>query len=253
MWLKIIKISALILVISACKEEKNIQNIQFSRIQINNNYEQSAEIEKIIAPYKNIVDDSLNKILCYSKKSYSKSAGNLNTAIGNMMADAVYETTAPIFKNNHNIEIDAVLLNFGGIRSIIPMGKVTIENAYEIMPFENKIIAVKMKYDVISKMVKYLVTEQKAHPISGMKIEISKNGTLNKFFIKGEQINKNRDYYIVTSDYLYKGGDSMNFFKESDSSYTIDYKVRNILIDFFKKSDTINLKSDYRFTYSNLK
>ena len=31
----------------------------------------------------------------------------------------------------------------------------------------------------------------------------------------------------------------MTFFKESTEKYDLDYKIRNILIDYFKKVDTI--------------
>ena len=87
MWLKIIKIFILILVVLSCKEVNYKQKNQFSQIKINNNFDSSKEIKKIIAPYKKIIDDSLNQILCYSKKSYSKFEGHFNTAIGNMMTD----------------------------------------------------------------------------------------------------------------------------------------------------------------------
>ena len=86
-----------------------------------------------------------------------------------------------------------------------------------------------------------------------MKIEISKNNELNELLVQNQQIDKEKNYYVATSDYLYKGGDNMSFFSESDSVYTINYKIRDILIDFFKKSDTLNLSSDNRFIYSNLK
>ena len=35
------------------------------------------------------------------------------------------------------------------------------------------------------------------------------------------------------------GGDNMTFFKESSIKYDMDYKLRNMLIDYFKKVDTI--------------
>ena len=40
----------------------------------------------------------------------------------------------------------------------------------------------------------------------------------------------------------------MRFFKPNDSVYYLDYKIRNAMIDYFKKADTINPKIDNRFT-----
>ena len=36
----------------------------------------------------------------------------------------------------------------------------------------------------------------------------------------------------------------MNFFKESTEKYDLDYKIRNVLIDYFKKVDTLPVLKD---------
>ena len=40
---------------------------------------------------------------------------------------------------------DIVLLNNGGIRSIISKGPISEKTAFELMPFENSIVVVKLK------------------------------------------------------------------------------------------------------------
>ncbi len=39
----------------------------------------------------------------------------------------------------------------------------------------------------------------------------------------------------------------MDFCKTNDSLYVLDYKVRNVLIDYFSKIDTLNPVIDNRF------
>ena len=53
-------------------------------------------------------------------------------------------------------------------------------------------------------------------------------------------------YYVATNDYLSNGGDNMNFFKKGIQTFDLDYKLRNILIDYFKEVDTITAKNDIR-------
>ena len=53
-------------------------------------------------------------------------------------------------------------------------------------------------------------------------------------------------YYVATNDYLSNGGDNMNFFKKSVQKYDLDYKLRNVLIDYFKEVDTIPVIKDVR-------
>jgi 2',3'-cyclic-nucleotide 2'-phosphodiesterase (5'-nucleotidase family) len=115
------------------------------------------------------------------------------------------------------------------------------------MPFENKIVVVGLKGDKVNTIVSYLVAKKRAHPILGLKILLDQEYNLIEATINGEQIDKNKTYYIATSDYLYNSGDNMSFFKPSESMFDLDYKIRNAMIDYFKKVDTINPIRDNRF------
>ena len=47
-------------------------------------------VESVIEPYKTNLDKSMNEVLSYAVGTYSKKDGDYNTAIGNLMADAVF-------------------------------------------------------------------------------------------------------------------------------------------------------------------
>ena len=57
-----------------------------------------------------------------------------------------------------------------------------------------------------------------------------------------------KTYYVATSDYLANGGDSMNFFKKGVQKYDLNYKLRDILIDYFKSVNPIPVPRDIRVT-----
>ena len=61
------------------------------------------------------------------------------------------------------------------------------------------------------------------------------------------KININKKYYVATTDYLLDGGDKMYFLAETTKTIDINYKMRDVLIDYFKKNDTIKLATDNRF------
>jgi 2',3'-cyclic-nucleotide 2'-phosphodiesterase (5'-nucleotidase family) len=86
----------------------------------------------------------MNKPISYSIGTYKKNDGILNSSLGNMFADATYDLINPIFKDKTGNSIDVVLLNNGGIRSIISQGPVSEKTAFELMPFENSIVIVKL-------------------------------------------------------------------------------------------------------------
>jgi len=220
---------------------------QSNRIEINNTIESDKKIETYIVPYKNNVDAQMDDVLSYSPIDYDKKNGVLNTAIGNMMADVTLKLSNPIYNTRTGNNIDFVLLNHGGIRSIISKGDITLRSAYNIMPFENSVVVCQLKGSDLKELINYLILNKKAHPISGISIVLDKNYNLLNATINGEKIDKERVYHVATSDYLLKGGDQMNFFKKSKKNIILDYKIRNILIDYFKAVDTVSFKIDNRF------
>lgn len=241
-----------IFIFFSCKEQKlQLNKIEGSQIQITDSLFANAEIETFIKPFREHIQKDLDSILAYAVDTFSKSDGHLNTAIGNFMADAIYDEANPIFKSRTKHDIDMVLLNYGGIRSIISKGNVSTRTAFEIMPFENSIIVVALKGTQIDSMVTYLASRKTAHPISKMKLVVDKDFNVVEVTIKGEKINANKTYYVATNDYLYNNGDNMRFFRPNEGTNALNYKVRNALIDHFKKVDTISPVIDDRFIQIN--
>ena len=234
-------------ILSSCKQESHLYKIEGKQITIVDSLDTSAEIETFIKPYREHVSKDIDSVISYAQETYSKTDGELNTAIGNLMADAVYEECHPIFKSRTGHEIDMVVLNHGGIRSIVSKGDVTLRTAYELMPFENSAVVVKLKGKQVQELIDHLARGKRAHPISGLKLVLDKDFNVKLASVKGEPFDINKTYFVGTNDYLYMGGDNMNFFKTNDSLYSLDYKIRNILIDYFSKKDTLNPIIDDRF------
>jgi len=235
-----------------CKEQQlKLTKIEGNQIQISDSLISDSDIEAFIKPYRDHLQKKIDSVLTYSKGNYFKTDGAFNTAIGNFMADAVYDRANPVFKSRTGHDIDMVLLNHGGIRSSISKGNITIKTAYELMPFENSIVVVELKGYQIENLVSYLIQSKQAHPVSKIKLAIDKNFNLIDYQIKGNKVDVNKTYYVATNDYLYNGGDNMTFFKPTDSLYVLNYKIRNAIIDTFIENDTINPVVDDRFIQIN--
>ncbi|SEL63797.1 5'-nucleotidase [Aquimarina amphilecti] len=240
-----------LIVLSSCTEEKHLVKVEGVRIEINDTTSNDANVEAFIEPYRTHVNNTLDSTLAYAPNTYSKSDGVLNTAIGNLMADIVLEQTNPFFRSKTKNEIDMVLLNHGGIRAPIPKGNISARTAYQVMPFENSITVVEMKGVDIKKLIKYLQKSRKAHPISGLKLIVDSDFEIVKALINNKEIKDEEVYFVATNDYLYNGGSEMYFFKQAGKAHKLNYKIRNAMIDYFKKVDTISPKIDDRFLQTN--
>ena len=234
-------------VIVACETESNQQKYGYN-IEINQQILSDSSIVKYYQPFKKNLEESLiNTPISYSSETYKKNDGELNSTLSNLFADATYEMSNPVFNKMSGKNIDIVLLNNGGIRSIISKGNISEKTAFELMPFENSIVVLELNGLSIIKMIDYLRKVKLQHPISGLQITLNNDYSVNVVKINGVSIENEKKYYVATTDYLLEGGDKMYFLAETTKTTDINYKMRDILIDYFKKYDTLKLKSDNRF------
>ena len=232
----------------SCKQQiQNVASMEGNEIRLDTSIPQKDSINAYIKPYRDRVNHILDSTLAYAPKKITKVDGPYNTTAGNLLADIVFSEGAPIFKSRTGKNLDFVFLNHGGIRSIISQGKVSARTAFEVMPFENTIVVIELSGKSVKKLLAYLLESGMAHPISGMQIVLNTDNTLASVKIQDKPFDENRTYFVATSDYLAAGGDSMIFFKEALSVTTIDYLIRNAMIDYFKKVDTVAPKVDNRF------
>lgn len=247
--MQILKIflSLFISIILSCKSnDLEVRKINAKIINIDKNQEANKEVEDIIKPYSKDVDEKMNAVLCYNPTPLEKKKiNNYQNDIGNWMADVVFDFTNKTFEKKYNKKLDICLLNAGGVRAILPAGNVTTRNAFEIMPFENEVVVLELSGEVIKEIADYIIIGQKPHPMKGMIIEIEKE-KIKTIKVGGILLDLNKKYYVATNDYLANGGDNMNFFKKNTQKYVVDYKIRNLLIDYFKSVKQISYSKDIR-------
>ncbi|RZJ68589.1 MAG: hypothetical protein EOO45_14695 [Flavobacterium sp.] len=215
--------------------------IEGKKIAIDNSIAETPEIANFVAPYRTHIDNDLDSVLAYAPETMdkSKSINKWQTTIGNLMADVTLQYAEKVFYAREKKHVDICLLNHGGIRAIIPQGNITARTAYEVMPFENSLIIIALKGEQLLEMADYIIREKKPHPLSGMQILLNKEGFVKSVSVMGSPVIAQRVYYVATSDYLSNGGDSMDFFKKNVGSYDMDYKLRNLYIDYFKDVDIL--------------
>lgn len=82
---------------------------------------------------------------------------------------------------------DAALINKKGIRAALPKGPITRATIYDLIPFENAFITVKMKGEVLQKL--------KSHP--------------EAFVVAPAKLEPEKMYVVSTTEYIYFGGDGL--------------------------------------------
>ncbi len=208
--------------------------------EINTSLPSNGSVDDFLKPYRQHIDEDLSKVLSYNPQNLDRTEEKWQNAMTNFYADAIFETGNPVFEQRTGKQIDFCLLNYGGIRSSIAKGPLTTRTAFDIMPFENSAVVLGLKGETVYEMAAYILENKTAHPLSGIEIWADKNTLAVKDIkIRNKSIDRQHTYYVITNDYLAKGGDKMNFLLKSTSSDVLDYKLRNMFIAYFTKTDTL--------------
>lgn len=185
----------------------------------------------IISPYEDAIKAEMNEVLSFTKTELNKNG--TESTLGNFVTDLCLN-----YANAH-----MCIMNRGGLRTSIDKGEITKGKLYELMPFENELVVLELNKDDYIGLLNY-IGKRGGEPFSGIKITMDKEGKIlsNSWpvnFKKGEKVR------ILTSDYLANGGDKMRFFKDKKQTM-VGIKLRDAIIDYCSKTDTISISIDGR-------
>lgn len=238
------------LLLVSCKTPLNIASIHTEKnIYITDQVKEDQAMADIIQPYKHKLEGQMNSIISHTNVELTKSGDNSN--LGNLLADYTFAGADEWAKKNNRPAIDAAVINIGGIRTIIAKGDILTKQIYEVMPFENEIVIIKINGKDLEGLFDYYLTTKKNNPVSHLTIE-TENGRLSQKLISGKSVDYNKTYYIATSDYLALGGDNMFFFGKGEMIST-GIKMRNLFLEKFKQNPEISAPSDVRLIFKDKK
>ncbi len=248
MKIKFLILSLVALSVSSCKTPLNIAKVNPEKnISISKDLPEDEDFIKIIEPYKTELEGKMNTKISHTSVDLNKQGDNSN--LGNLLADYTFEGAEDwAKKNGMSYGIDAAVINIGGIRSTIGKGDIFTRNVYEVMPFENELVVIKMKSSDLQGLFDYYLKTQKNNPVSHLYIETG-NGKIINQLINGKSIEPNKFYYIATSDYLALGGDNMTYFGKGEMIST-GIKLRDLYIEKFKANPEITAPKEIRLKFS---
>jgi 2',3'-cyclic-nucleotide 2'-phosphodiesterase (5'-nucleotidase family) len=236
------------LTLFSCSKKTSVRNISESHIIVNRDKIDSS-IYMVMTPYKKTHDEQMYAVIARSEDALVK--GDIESTLGNFFCDAViYETKKILGKDS--AMLDVAIFNKGGLRNSLPKGNITIGNVFELMPFDNEVVLLKLSGAQFKDMC-YKIVEKGGIPIGGMRLTM-KGNTPTDISINGKPFDETKDYWVVTSDYLANGGDSYNFFKNAQERKIMNVLLRNMIInyceDITKLDQTIKPKLDGRIQLS---
>jgi len=239
----------LLIAASACSTSYRIEKTQTANIHLDSLVKTpaSAKIEAMIQPYREKVNADMTEVLCQSAEALY--GGRPESPLTNFFADLTMEESVRYCAEKYpDIRLDASMINRGGLRTPLPKGAITTITMFEMMPFENEVVFLKLKGDVMLAFLNHLASRG-GEGVSGIKFGI-KNNLAFRPEIGGKPLDPDRFYWLTTSDYIANGGDGCEILTHSSERIDPGIKARDLFIRYLKRmgkeGKTITAKTDGR-------
>jgi 2',3'-cyclic-nucleotide 2'-phosphodiesterase (5'-nucleotidase family) len=223
-----------ILFVTSCHTAYQPQSLKYQDYRINQKQTGNNEITALLKPYSDSVNNTMNGVVAVAGITLEKKQpeGTLN----NVLADAMLVMA----KEKYQTKIDGALINFGGIRlPSIPAGNITLGKIYEVAPFDNIIVLLKLNGKVLHRLLDH-ISSKGGWPCAGISWQIKnlpdtqQHKSAVNIFIAGSPLDENKEYSIALLDYIANGGDECEMLKTIPQQNN-GYLFRDAVIDYFTK------------------
>lgn len=189
----------------------------------------------------------MGEVLCISKDPLL--GDRPESALTNFCADLILQESDSIcLKRYPDVRMSVSMVNRGGLRMPIPKGEIKVLNMFELMPFENEIVFLKLSGIELRRFIDHMASRG-GEGVSGMRFGIKENKGVDPV-IQGQPLDDSKSYWLVTSDYIANGGDGSEVLIGVKERIATGVKFRDMFIDHLRKMGhngiSIEAKTDGR-------
>ncbi len=224
----------------------NSQNIPVS----NTGQEVDSQVVQLYLPFKEDLEKDMKRVISISGKEMIKKRPE--SYLTNFLADLLLEEAKAEAKSgNLGITPAISFFNYGGIRTFIPKGEITVGKVFELMPFENEMVYLQLTGLQVQEFLNR-IAEKGGDSVGGVRFVIANNKAKN-IYVGGVRLNLKGSYWLATNDYVAEGGDGMTVFTQREAMIKSGKKIRDLIIhnleEKHEKGETLSAELDGRISY----
>ncbi len=209
-----------------------------------------SNIVRLYLPYKNMLDKDMNRVISFSEEEMEKDKPE--SLLTNFLADLLLEEAAKTeVARQEKIVPSVSFFNYGGIRTALPKGNITVGKVYELMPFENELVYLELKGSTLKEFLNY-VARKGGDSLGGARFKIS-GEKAEDIQIGGQDFDADKTYWLVTNDYVAGGGDGLDILKERLQYVSPGILIRDLIIQHLeekqKNNEHLQVKLDGRISH----
>ena len=192
----------------------------------------ASEVRAILARDKAYIDSIKSPVLGEAAVALEKYIPE--SPLMNFAADALMEMA----QQHSNHKIDIAITNKGGLRSNIAAGTITFGDVYNVFTFENRLAFLTLDGEQLTQLCKE-IAKVGGEAISGIRLEITKDGELMSATVGGKAIEPQATYRIATLDYLSQGNDNLTTLGQGTDLEITKHLLRDLMVEYIK-NETAN-------------
>lgn len=231
-------------IILFAQEHKQFE-ITYQKDTLNGNYPMSQNIRanQYFDSIKVIHDKTMKDQIAYSENMLE--VFRPQSPLSNYLTDALFTIGDSISQSINGNNIDFSILNFGGIRTNLPQGNITIGDVYKVLSFDNHIVIASVKGSDVKIMLEKF-TPLTCQAYSNVQITYHNNRPF-QILVAGKPIDENRIYRFATLDFIIKNhGDHIIDGVQILQCDETTILWRDAFIQYLKEKINIYAKTDKR-------
>ena len=201
-------------------------------------------VAKVLDPFYEKVKVKMAEVLGEATADFVKSEKE-ESPLADFVADA--------FREKSKMQI--AIQNIGGIRAPILKGRITWGNVFEVLPFQNTMITLKMTGAQVKKTLERgLVPTVGVVSLSGLRVEFDLrrmpgDRVVSAILTDGTPLEDSKLYSVVTNDFVLIGGDGFTEFGKGTDIVDTGTYLRDAVVEYIKGNPIITPKLDGRITF----
>lgn len=186
---------------------------------------QDEKIEEVVRRQSEEVGKAFDVVLATAAAMLARAGhGGGESSLGDWMTDCSRDWS----------KTDIAFQNSGGIRADMPAGPVTLRTIFNIMPFENYLVSLRMSGKLIREVLERgLGAGKSTIQVSGLQVSYNKDKPGGErvvaVTVAGQPLKAEAVYSVSALDFMVKGGDGFTAFDRAEKKEFSDVLMRDVL------------------------
>jgi len=201
-------------------------------------------MEAMVTPYRERMGAEIREVIGEAAVPLTEAVPE--GTLGNFAADAILWMA----RRASSEPVQMALMNNGGLRIPIPAGPITVDQMFELMPFENRLSILTLSGEQVLELADQ-IADRRGQPVAGISFRIQEEGgerVARDVRVEGHSVDPAGRYRLATNDYMANGGEDFTPLQTPLEREDLPILIRDAFIEYVREKGVIREELEGRIT-----